>query len=160
MAWLENYWPVVLSIATALIMIALFRVRPENDLERSRALLVADAAGLSAFVVLGTQIGIEADLAPVLAVMLGVLTGVGGGVIRDMLTGERPMVLTGPIYAMAGFAGACCFVAMNYLEINATLSTWTSVAVVFVVRMLAVRFNWTLPLVVPQSPTGAPDTSE
>ena len=149
-AWLEHYWPVVVAIFTTVVMLVIFRIRPETDLERSRALLIADAAGLSAFVVLGTQIGMESGLMPVLAVMLGVLTGVGGGVIRDVLTGERPMVLTGPIYAMAGIAGASCFVAMTFLGVSSSVSTWTSVAVVFAVRMLAIRFNWSLPLVAPQ----------
>ncbi len=148
--WLETYWPILVALLTSVVMIIVFRLWPHIDVERSRALVIADAAGLSAFVVLGTDIGLQAGIAPVLAVMLGVLTGVGGGVIRDLLTGVRPMVLTGPVYASAGVAGAVCFLAMSELGLPPTLDTWTAVLVVFAVRMLAVRYNWSLPLVEPE----------
>lgn len=160
--WLETYWPILVALSTSLLMIALFRLWPDNGIERSRSLVIADAAGLAAFVVLGTDIGLQAGIAPVLAVMLGVLTGVGGGVLRDVLTGVRPMVLTGPVYAAAGIAGAVCFLAMSELGLPPTINTWIAVALVFVVRMFAYHFNWSLPLVDPHrhavaEPVSAPD---
>jgi uncharacterized membrane protein YeiH len=148
-AWLEQTWPVFVSIGTAIVMLAILRIWPRAHLERSTPILIADAAGLSTFVVLGTQIGLNASLTPVMAVMLGVLTGVGGGVIRDVLTGNKPTVLVGQIYAVAGLVGGAWFAFLVELGVNTQVSVWSGVAVVFVIRMLAISRNWNLPRALP-----------
>jgi len=148
-AWLETVWPVLLAIGTAAVMLVVLRIWPRAHLEAARPILVADAAGLSAFVIVGTQIGLAATLTPVLAVMLGVLTGVGGGVIRDLLTATKPAVLVGQIYAVAGLLGGAWFVLLEGLGVDTQVSVWTSVALVLALRLAAIRYGWHLPKALP-----------
>ncbi len=148
--WLERSWPVLVAIGTAVVMLAALRIWPRAHLDASVPILVADAAGLSAFVVLGTQLGLQADLAPFLAVMLGVLTGVGGGVIRDLLTGRKPVVLVGQIYAVAGIAGGAWFALLEVNGVDTRVSVWTSVALIFGIRMIAIQRDWHLPSAAPR----------
>ena len=147
--WLEHSWPVLVAGATAVVLLAVLRIWPDTDLTSSRPILVADAAGLSAFVIIGTQIGLEADLRPFMAVLLGVLTGVGGGVIRDILTGTKPEVLVGQIYAVAGLAGAAWFALLEIWGVGTQVCVWTAVALVFAIRMIAIRCDWHLPRALP-----------
>ncbi len=145
--WLENSWPVLVAGATAVVLVAVLRIWPDTDLTSSTPILVADAAGLSAFVIIGTQIGLDANLQPFMAVLLGVLTGVGGGVIRDILTGTKPQVLVGQIYAVAGLAGAAWFAMLEGLGVDTQVCVWTAVGLVFAIRMIAIRCDWHLPRV-------------
>lgn len=153
-SWLERSWPVMVAAGTAVVLLAVLRIWPGTDLASSTPILVADAAGLSAFVILGTQVGLSADLPPFLAVLLGVLTGVGGGVIRDILTGSKPVVLVGQIYAVAGLAGAAWFAVLDGWGVNTEVSVWTAVALVFAIRMIAIRRDWHLPRAMPVSGSG------
>lgn len=148
-AWLETVWPVLLAIGTAAVMLVVLRIWPRAHLEAASPILVADAAGLSAFVIVGTQIGLAATLTPVLAVMLGVLTGVGGGVIRDLLTATKPAVLVGQIYAVAGLMGGAWFVLLEGLGVDTQVSVWTSVALILAMRLAAIRYGWHLPKALP-----------
>jgi len=148
-AWLERTWPALLAIGTAVLMLFILRFWPQAHLDASTPLLIADAVGLSAFVVIGTQIGLQAGLNPFLAVMLGVLTGVGGGVIRDLLTGRKPVVLVGQIYAVAGIIGGAWFAIATERGVNTQVSVWTSVALIFLIRVVAIRLDWHLPRALP-----------
>ena len=149
-SWLERPWPVVLAGATAVVLLAVLRWWPHLDPESSTPMLVADAVGLSAFVIVGTQIGLDSGLSPFLAVLLGVLTGVGGGVLRDVLTGTTPVVLVGQIYAVAGLAGGAWFALLATRGVDTQVCVWTSVAMVFVIRMVAIRRDWHLPRAMPR----------
>ena len=147
--WLIDPWPVLIAIATAIVMLIVLRVWPQAHLEGSKSIQIADAAGLSAFVIVGTEIGLEADLAPFLAVMLGVLTGVGGGVIRDLLTSTKPAILVGQIYAVAGIAGGILFVLLDGLGVGSQITVWSSIALIMAIRIAAIRWNWHLPKALP-----------
>ena len=147
--WLERPWPVFVAIGTAIIMLAILRVRPFSIPANSRLLLTADALGLGAFVVVGTQIGLEASLSPFLAVLLGVLTGVGGGVIRDLLTASKPVVLTGQIYAVAGIVGGVWLVVLESLQVPTQIGVWTAVLLILVIRLISINRGWHLPKVIP-----------
>ena len=148
-AWLEHVWPVLVAMGTAVVMLIILRIWPRAGFDDATPIQIADAAGLSAFVILGTQIGLQAGLTPLLAVMLGVLTGVGGGVIRDILTGRRPVVLVGHIYAVAGIVGGAVFAGLVGLGVNTEICVWTSVALVFGIRIIAIRRDWNLPRALP-----------
>lgn len=150
-SWIEDASPVLVAIGTAVIVIAILRLRPQADLVTWTPTLIADAAGLSAFVILGTDIALESGLDGFLAILLGTITGVGGGVLRDILTGNKPIVLVGQVYALAGIAGAALFVALIELGVNPDLSVWLPMAVIFGIRMLSIRRDWHLPKVVSQA---------
>ena len=157
-AWLIGGWTVFVALGTSIALIFLVRIRPKVNLDTATPILIADAVGLASFVIIGTQIGLNANITPFFAVMLGVLTGVGGGVIRDILTGNKPMVLVGQIYAVAGIVGGALFVLMLEVGINTQVSIWVSVITIFLLRMIAIRKDWHLPRAIPS--TAASNTDE
>jgi uncharacterized membrane protein YeiH len=110
-------------------------------------LLVFDAAGLALFAVTGTQKALAFGLSPIMAPMLGVLSGIGGGMVRDILVTETPTVLRpGELYAVAAFAGAVRWSPRFILGIPPVIDALLGIAVCFAVRMLAVRRRWVLPV--------------
>ena len=116
-------------------------------LERLRTLiLLFDAAGLGLFAVSGTAKALAFGLDPLVAAILGMLTGIGGGVLRDLLVSEIPTVLQGELYAMAALAGAAVVVAGHVLALPPTVPTMIGGAVLcFVIRLVSIRRGWSLP---------------
>jgi uncharacterized membrane protein YeiH len=105
-----------------------------------------DAIGLGLFAVLGTSKALAAGLGPVGAVMVGVLTGVGGGVVRDMLVAQVPQVLRRhEIYAVTALAAALVVVAGATLELPAAPVAVVGAGLCFILRLLAIRRGWKLP---------------
>jgi uncharacterized membrane protein YeiH len=110
------------------------------------SLLVLDAAGLALFAVSGTLKALAAGLNPVAAMLLGVLTGVGGGMLRDVLVSEVPAVLRGELYASAALAGAAVVVLGRLLRLPTPSGTLAGAVICFVLRYLAIRRGWRLPV--------------
>src|SRR6187455_1561778 len=106
---------------------------------------VFDAAGLGLFVVAGTQKALSAGLHPVMAALLGMLTGIGGGVMRDLLLSRVPVVFQSDIYALAALAGALLVVLGNWLNWPETPTAIAGAVLCFGLRILAMWFNWHLP---------------
>lgn len=77
--------------------------------------------------------------------LLGTITGVGGGVLRDVLTGHRPIVLTGEVYALAGIAGSTLYLVLVGNGLSGDVTVWVSMAVIFGIRLLAMRRGWRVP---------------
>jgi len=112
----------------------------------SRTVLVFDAAGLALFAVSGAQKALAFGLNPVMAALLGMLTGIGGGMARDILTGQIPNVLRGDIYAVAALAGAAVVVIGQFLHITPTISTTIGALLCFGLRLIAIQRGWQLPV--------------
>lgn len=110
-----------------------------------RALLVADAAGLSLFTVVGTQVALTQGQGAVIAVLLGITTGAAGGAIRDVLCAEVPLVLRQEIYATAAAAGGLLFVLLTGLGLPAAAAALIAMAAVFALRLAAIYRDWHLP---------------
>lgn len=112
---------------------------------------VFDAFGLAAFSVTGTEIAFASGLAenPVLAILLGVLTGVGGGVFRDVLTSTTPYIFKKHVYALASIGGASVYYVMrSFVETKTPLvPSLIAMVLVVVVRLLAAKYRWSLPKV-------------
>jgi uncharacterized membrane protein YeiH len=101
-----------------------------------------DALGLGAYACVGAQMSLAMGLGAPSAVFIGVVNGVGGGLLRDVLTNAIWM-LPGQLLALAALAGAVVFVGLQELtSVSATNSAWIAIALTFVIRMLAIRFNW------------------
>ena len=105
-----------------------------------------DAVGLALFAVLGAGKALAAGLGPGGAIMLGVLTGIGGGIARDVLVAEIPHVLRRELYAVAALAGATVVVAGAALGLPSAPVAVVGAALCFSVRWLAIRRGWRLPV--------------
>ena len=108
--------------------------------------LLFDAAGLSFFAVAGAQKAIEFGLSPVMSALLGMLTGIGGGVTRDVLLTEIPQVLRSDLYAVAALAGASIVVIGDMLGLSYGVSAPAGGVLCFGLRFMAIRHGWQLPV--------------
>lgn len=120
--------------------------------------LIFDAAGLALFCVAGAQKALVFGLSPVAAALLGMLTGVGGGVARDVLLSEIPAVLRSDIYAVAALAGAAVMVTGDALGVPGPASACAGAALCFGLRLAAIKLDWHLP--VAHVPRQAADDAE
>jgi uncharacterized membrane protein YeiH len=112
----------------------------------SSPVLVFDAAGLALFAVSGAHKALEFGLNPVMAALLGMVTGVGGGMVRDILVAEIPTVLRSDIYAVAALAGAGVVVIGDLLHVPATATTIVGALLCFGLRLMAIHWGWHLPV--------------
>jgi len=119
--------------------------------------LIFDAAGLGLFAVAGTLKALAFGLNPLAAVLLGILTGIGGGMVRDLLVAEVPNVLHAELYAVAALAGAAVVVGGVLLQIPSTVVAIVGAALCFGLRLVAIRRGWGLPVARPSSGHGSRD---
>lgn len=143
--WVQDEWPLVVALVTAGLAIVVLRFRPSIDPRRTVWYVASDAVGLAAFVVVGTSVALDAGSSNFVAAVMGITTGVGGGVIRDVLARRTPIVLIGEIYAVAGLIGVFVQLAVREIESSAVTQLWAPLIVIVVVRALAVRFALRLP---------------
>ncbi|SBT38375.1 trimeric intracellular cation channel family protein [Micromonospora narathiwatensis] len=124
---------------------AVFWLHPQ--LARLRTtVLVLDAAGLGLFTVTGTLKALDAHVPAVGACMIGVLTAIGGGLGRDLLTGEIPVVLRREIYALAALAGSILVALLSAYGQAHAAGLIVAIAFVFVLRLVALRRRWSAPV--------------
>jgi uncharacterized membrane protein YeiH len=109
-------------------------------------ILIFDAAGLGLFCVSGTQKALAFGLNPVIAALLGMLTGIGGGMLRDVLVREIPTVLRKDLYALAALAGASAVVAGPLLRLPPVVAAMSGAALCFGIRVVAIRRGLGLPI--------------
>lgn len=110
------------------------------------AFLVVDALGLVAFTIIGCDIARSFDnFHPAIVVMLGMVTGVFGGLLRDVLCNEIPLVLRREIYASVSLLTGSLYVLILHWRIDGRIATLSSLLLGFSVRLLAIRFHWELP---------------
>ncbi|HOK79939.1 MAG TPA: trimeric intracellular cation channel family protein [bacterium] len=110
----------------------------------TKIFLISDAIGLASFTSTGSIIAYQSGLGMIGMIVLGMSTAIGGGIIRDILANEVPMVLNKEIYATCSLAGCIVFWAC-YRICDINLTSFFSMATVFVLRMLAIRYRWNLP---------------
>jgi len=111
-----------------------------------RLFLIPDAIGLALFAILGTQVALQWQAPWLAASLLGVTTGVVGGVLRDILCNDVPLLfLKGELYASAAWVGALALIALQELGLSSVYAAWISMGIVLVLRLLALHFKITLP---------------
>ncbi len=115
----------------------------------SRFVTAFDATGLAIFTVTGTTIALAAQLNPVPAALLGMLTGIGGGVLRDILAAEVPLVLRSEIYAVASLLGAIIITLANLAGVLGPPAEIFAAVTTFVLRMVSVWRGWKIPIAHP-----------
>jgi uncharacterized membrane protein YeiH len=107
--------------------------------------LFFDAAGLGLFTVTGTVAALDAGLSSVAAALLGMLTGIGGGALRDLLAGEVPLVLRKEIYALASLFGALIIIGADHVGLQGTTTNIAAAVATFALRMVSVWRGWNIP---------------
>jgi uncharacterized membrane protein YeiH len=146
--WLRS--PAYLLNATSVALLAFALIRLRNV--PAQALLVADAFALAFFTMIGTQKGLKLHFSPSVAVLLGIVTGVAGGIIRDVLTGKVPLVFQPEIrlYATAALCGAIVYTILNFVGVPDPTATILGTITVLGLRLAGIKWGLTLPLFEPQ----------
>lgn len=115
----------------------------------AKTLTLFDAMGIGFFTVVGTQKSLDYGSSAIAAIMLGMFSAALGGVIRDTLMNETPLILRKEIYASACLSGASLFVLLNYFNVDNGWNAFFSALLVFLIRLVSVKFNLSLPSVPP-----------
>ena len=140
--WISDQVYLVVALASTLIIFFLvrgLRLPP-------RLFLIPDALGLALFSIVGTQIALEWQAPWLVASLLGMITGVVGGVLRDVLCNEVPLVFVrGELYASAAWTGALMLIGLQTLGVSPVIAAWAGMATVLGVRLMAMAWRITLP---------------
>jgi len=139
--WVFDQIFFIASIAAALAVFLAARFISINP----KFFLIADAAGLASFAIAGTLVSLMLGIPPLIASFMGVITGVMGGVFRDILCNETPVVFTSPLYATVSWMGSLIFIGLMILEIDITWAAITAGSAIFITRLLALYFKLSLP---------------
>lgn len=139
--WIKDQIYFIASFSSALIIFILARTIKVSD----RLFLLPDAAGLAAFSIAGTLSSLMAGAPWLLASFMGVVTGIMGGIFRDVLCNETPLVFKSPLYATAAWGGSLLFIALLSFSIHPGVAAIASGLLIFIARLLALKYNLGLP---------------
>ncbi|MBL8394924.1 MAG: trimeric intracellular cation channel family protein [Candidatus Accumulibacter sp.] len=141
----QTYLAAALSTASVTFFVArAFRLP-------SRLFLIPDAVGLALFTIVGTQVALQWHAPWLVASLMGVITGAVGGVLRDILCNDVPMIfLPGELYASAAWAGALSMIGLQEVGVPAVAAAWAGMTIVLGLRLAAMHFKLTLPVALPQ----------
>lgn len=143
-SWIaDDRYILVASIAALLTVLRVRLTRPIAE----RGLLLADAFGLAVFTVIGTEIALQQNVPSSTAIIMGVMTGVAGGVMRDVICNEIPLIFQKEIYAIACIAGSLVFILLRDTGLDYGVVTALAMLVVFSTRMAAIHWHLRLPQV-------------
>lgn len=141
--WMQTWWYLAVT-ELSLIVVILFR----NVLVKTRILFIFDSIGLALFVVIGIQKTIAVDYPFWVAIVMGITTGAIGGVIRDILLNNEPLLFQKDIYATACLAGGLVYWMLYALDASPMAQGLACAATVIIIRILAVKYGWSLPVLV------------
>lgn len=149
-AFADSRYMVVAGMTAALVFLIAFLAKDyyKNNVDTANAVNnVFDAAGLGVFTITGAKVAIYTGHPEngFFVVFLGMVTGIGGGVLRDLMIGEIPLVLRKRVYAVASILGGIVYYQMFRHQINDTAAIFAGAGVTFGLRMLATIFKWNLP---------------
>lgn len=144
--WIEDpiYLVVILAAAGATLAYGRFFTPPRASL------LYADAFGLALFTFVGAEIAYEAGVSGLIVVVMGTITGAAGGVMRDVLCAEVPLILRREIYATASIAGGAIYVLLVEIGASDPFVSFLPIAVVFALRVTAIRLDLHVPPLPPK----------
>jgi len=140
--WIKD--PGYLVVILLASLFTLFYVRLKKP--PLKALLIADALGLAFFTITGTQIAESSNLHPIILVVMGTMTGVVGGVLRDILSAEVPLILRRDIYATAAITGSIIYLVLQSLGVEADIAAMVAIGTIFILRLLAIVWGVRLPV--------------
>lgn len=142
--WVQDNLYIWITVTTSVLVFASARrLRFPHQ-----AIQIADAIGLAVFTIIGANVALSLGHSPLIAVVTGVMTGVFGGIVRDVLTAVKPMIFEKEIYATAVFAGAFVYVNLTWFLPDhwETFNTLVAMSVVLGLRLAAIRWHLHLPV--------------
>jgi uncharacterized membrane protein YeiH len=110
-----------------------------------KTLFFFDTWGIALFTIIGTEKALNLGVRPEIASIMGVFTAVMGGVIRDVMTNEIPIIYRKEVYATACLAGSVCYLILNYFGTERNVAFISASLVIIIIRILAVRYHWSVP---------------
>lgn len=140
-SWLMNLQTFYVIIISAIITV-IFR-RKLGILRTS--LFLFDTIGIGIFTIVGIEKGLSVDLSPVVCILLGTITACFGGVTRDILCNEIPVIFRKEIYATACLLGGLMFFILKYFSVNDNFIYIATAGTIIVIRILAVKYRWSYP---------------
>lgn len=132
----------IYAVLAGLIITALFYHKLKNW---KKIFFVFDSLGIAMFTIIGTQKALGLGVAPPVAAILGMFSAVMGGILRDVLSNEEPIIFKKEIYATACLAGALVYLGLEYLQVEKTVAFLTSFGMIFIIRYVAVKYHLSLP---------------
>ena len=139
--WIRDQVFFIASIASAVLIFVTARLLKISP----KLFLVPDAAGLATFGIAGTLASLMIGAPWLIASFMGVMTGTMGGIFRDILSNEPPVVFQSPLYATVSWLGSLLFIGLIYLELDVTISAVLAGGSIFISRLLAIQFDISLP---------------
>jgi len=139
--WIRDQIFFIASLASAIVIFVTARLMVISP----RFFLIPDAAGLATFSVAGTLVALMLGTPWLVASFMGVMTGAMGGIFRDILSNEPPIVFQSQLYATVSWGGSLLFIGLLYLNLDATLAATIAGIGTFIARLLAIHYNLTLP---------------
>jgi uncharacterized membrane protein YeiH len=160
--WVADPRPLLVAAVAAGVTIPLVKIGGLSLVQRYSLVRLFDTAGLALFTIVGTNAALESGADAFAAIVVGVITGVGGGMIRDTIAGRIPEVLaSGHMYATAALTGSALNVLLlNHTDLAPTLASSMSVVAIFALRLLAARYGWGVPQFSIAGERAASDTDE
>ena len=141
-SWMQNTTTMYL-ISGVTVFSIIFR----NKLDYLKgSLFLFDTIGLGVFTIIGVESGINAGLDPIVCVALGATTGCFGGVVRDILCNEIPVLFRKEIYATISIAGGICFMILYAFKVDQTITNVSTALFIIIIRLLVVKYKVALPL--------------
>ena len=141
--WIADTWYLLVIITATALTVGYLHVRsPLISL-----FLLADALGLALFAISGAQLALVSGHSPIIVVIMGTMSGVTGGVLRDVITARVPLILQKEIYATAAIAGVVLYIALHRLGLPDSIAFTAGFSVIVVLRILAIRWGINLPII-------------
>ena len=139
--WIHEQTFFIASLGSAIIIFILARLIVISP----RLFLIPDAAGLATFAIAGTLVSLMNEAPWLIASFMGVMTGTMGGIFRDLLCNEQPIVFQSPLYATVSWSGSLLFIALIYFQLDVTSAAIIAGLSIFLARLWAIRYNVCLP---------------
>jgi len=139
--WIRDQMFFIASLGSAIAMFITARL----IVIPPKFFLIPDAAGLATFGIAGTLVSLMVGAPWLIASFMGVMTGTMGGIFRDILSNERPVVFQSPLYATVSWVGSLLFIGLLYLKIDVSLSATAAGLTIFIARLIALKYNLSLP---------------
>lgn len=139
--WIRDQIFFIASLGSAIIIFITARLMVISP----RFFLIPDAAGLATFAIAGTLVSLMVGAPWLVASFMGVMTGTMGGIFRDILSNEQPVVFQSPLYATVAWGGSLMFIGLLYLDIGVTLAATIAGCGMFTMRLLAIYYKISLP---------------